>query len=95
MVALTDEVQKLTTEYIQRFANLELDVKKIRQDMKELKTEYDEQGLPTAMVIKAYRMMRNEHKLKAKLDELNAFKSCIADCDNIVDLVAQLDTKER
>ena len=50
-ITLDNEVKKLTSEYALRYLNLELEMKKIKEDMKALKSEYEEQGLETSVVL--------------------------------------------
>lgn len=94
-VSLNEEVTKLTTEYVLRYIELELEMKKIKLDMKALKSEYDEQGLNTAHVIKAYKMYRADYKLGDKLNVLDAYKIVIAGNDAIGDKIAELNATEK
>ena len=92
-ITLDNEVKKLTSEYALRYLNLELEMKKIKEDMKALKSEYEEQGLETSVVLKALRMYKSDRKLAPKIDELIAYKDLLAFDDNIVDKIAELETK--
>ena len=85
--------KKLTSEYALRYLNLELEMKKIKEDMKALKSEYEEQGLETTVVLKALRMYKTDRKLAPKIDELIAYKDLLAFDDSIVDKIAELETK--
>ena len=92
-ITLDNEVKKLTSEYALRYLNLELEMKKIKEDMKALKSEYEEQGLETSVVLKALRMYKTDRKLAPKIDELIAYKDLLAFDDSIVDKIAELKTK--
>ena len=92
-ITLDNEVKKLTSEYALRYLNLELEMKKIKEDMKALKSEYEEQGLETSVVLKALRMYKTDRKLAPKIDELIAYKDLLAFDDSIVDKIAELATK--
>ncbi len=92
-ITLDNEVKKLTSEYALRYLNLELEMKKIKEDMKALKSEYEEQGLETSVVLKALRMYKTDRKLAPKIDELIAYKDLLAFDDSIVDKIAELETK--
>ena len=61
--------------------------------MKALKSEYEEQGLETTVVLKALRMYKTDRKLAPKIDELIAYKDLLAFDDSIVDKIAELETK--
>lgn len=92
-ITLDNEVKKLTSEYALRYLNLELEMKKIKEDMKALKSEYEEQGLETSVVLKALRMYKSDRKLAPKIDELIAYKDLLAFDDHIVDKIAELEAK--
>ena len=92
-MTLNDEVRKLTTEYILRYIELELEMKKIKCDMKALKEEYEEQGLKAAKVLKAYKMCIAEHKLGDKINELDAYKNVISSNTEIADKITELNSK--
>jgi len=92
-ITLDNEVKKLTSEYALRYLNLELEMKKIKEDMKALKSEYEEQGLETSVVLKALRMYKTDRKLAPKIDELIAYKDLLAFDDSIVDKIAELEAK--
>ena len=92
-ITLDNEVKKLTSEYALRYLNLELEMKKIKEDMKALKSEYEEQGLETSVVLKALRMYKTDRTLAPKIDELIAYKDLLAFDDSIVDKIAELETK--
>ena len=92
-ITLDNEVKKLTSEYALRYLNLELEMKKIKEDMKALQSEYEEQGLETTVVLKALRMYKTDRKLAPKIDELIAYKDLLAFDDSIVDKIAELETK--
>ena len=93
-ITLDNEVKKLTSEYALRYLNLELEMKKIKEDMKALKSEYEEQGLETSVVLKALRMYKSDRKLAPKIDELIAYKDLLAFDDSIVDKIAELEAEK-
>lgn len=93
MSSLNEECKKLSREYILRYIAIELEQKKLREDLKNLKSEYEEQGLQTSYVVKAYKMLRAERKLSSKLDDLLAYKGFIETTEEISDKIAELESK--
>ena len=92
-ITLDEEVKKLTNEYMIRYLELMIEQKKIRESIKDLKSEYDEQGLETSSVLKALRYLQNERKIAPKKDELIAYKNVIENDVNVVDKIAELEAK--
>lgn len=55
-------MQSLLKEFALRYINLMLQIKKIKQDIKALRQEFAEQGLDTAVVIRAIKQIQQEKK---------------------------------
>lgn len=55
-------MQALLKDFALRYINLMLQIKKIKQDIKALRQEFGEQGLDTAVVIRAIKQIQQEKK---------------------------------
>ncbi len=91
---LQDQPKNLANEFIQRFIRLQLDKKKIDADSKYLKQEYDEQGLPTRDVLRAYRLIKQEKKDVARADQVETFKTWLEENSATQDLISQVNSKD-
>jgi uncharacterized protein (UPF0335 family) len=90
-IGLTSETLGKIPEFIIRYANLQIEKKKIDSDIKELKKEFEEQGLPTGQIIKAFNEMKKEVKNGASLvEELETIKDILYKSSEIHDKITQL-----
>ena len=89
------DCKNLALEFSNRYLNL-LDQKKtIDLDIKELKQEYDEQGLATKVVIKAINSLKKEKKETiSQQDELAMFKEWLSENKELDDKICALATKK-
>lgn len=89
------DCKNLALEFSNRYLNL-LDQKKtIDLDIKELKQEYDEQGLATKVVIKAINSLKKEKKETiSQQDELAMFKEWLSENKEVDDKICALATKK-
>ena len=89
------DCKNLTLEFSNRYLNL-LDQKRtIDLDIKELKQEYDEQGLATKVVIKAINSLKKEKKETiSQQDELAMFKEWLSANKEVDDKICSLATKK-
>lgn len=87
MVETKESVLQFTTRYL----NLQLEQKRIKEDIKVLRQEFEEQGIPTKVVVRAI----NEHKKIKKnggheLQEMEMYMGWIAGDTKIDDLFVDL-----
>ena len=89
------DCKNLALEFSNRYLNL-LDQKRtIDLDIKELKQEYDEQGLATKVVIKAINSLKKEKKETiSQQDELAMFKEWLSENKEVDDKICALATKK-
>lgn len=91
---LEPETKGLINDFINRYANLQLEKKRILADVKELKKEFDEQGLPTGQVIKAFNAMSKELRDgQDAITELEIFKDFLYQNKTVHDIITQLIAK--
>lgn len=89
------DCKNLALEFSNRYLNL-LDQKRtIDLDIKELKQEYDEQGLATKVVVKAINSLKKEKKETiSQQDELAMFKEWLSANKEVDDKICALATKK-
>ena len=89
------DCKNLALEFSNRYLNL-LDQKRtIDLDIKELKQEYDEQGLATKVVVKAINSLKKEKKETiSQQDELAMFKEWLSENKEVDDKICSLATKK-
>ena len=89
------DCKNLALEFSNRYLNL-LDQKRtIDLDIKELKQEYDEQGLATKVVVKAINSLKIEKKETiSQQDELAMFKEWLSENKEVDDKICALATKK-
>lgn len=93
--ATMDDVKKFTLEFTQRYINLQLEIKKIKADIKALKTEYAEQGLGTTAAIRALNTLMRKRKMSStEQDELETIGEWLANSQEISDGITSLQAKE-
>ncbi len=90
------DCKNLALEFSNRYLNL-LDQKRtIDLDIKELKQEYDEQGLATKVVVKAINSLKKEKKETiSQQDELAMFKEWLSENKEVDDKICALATKKK
>ena len=89
------DCKNLALEFSNRYLNL-LDQKRtIDLDIKELKQEYDEQGLATKVVVKAINSLKKEkNETISQQDELAMFKEWLSENKEVDDKIYALATKK-
>ena len=89
------DCKNLALEFSNRYLNL-LDQKRtIDLDIKELKQEYDEQGLATKVVVKAINSLKKEKKETiSQQDELAMFKEWLSENKEVDDKICALAAKK-
>lgn len=91
---VSTEIEELTISFAERYLRLQLQKKAVGEDIKELKREFEEQGLPTRQVIKALDRIRKELKDGAEVEEeILAFKDMLFKQTNIQNQITELDAK--
>ena len=91
---VSTEIEGLTISFAERYLRLQLQKKAVGEDIKELKREFEEQGLPTRQVIKALDRIRKELKDGAEVEEeILTFKDMLFKQTNIQNQITELDTK--
>lgn len=84
---------KMALEFSKRYTRLLMDRKNTNEDIKSLKKEFNEQGLPTNIVVKAFNELRNEKKAKNK-DEVQCFKQCLEKNSELLSLLKELESDQ-
>lgn len=81
-------------EFAKRYANLLIEQKKIKEDMKALCQEYEELGVPTKIAIKA---INEQKKLKKRgsheIEEIQLFMEWMASSQELDDCICELVAK--
>ena len=91
---VSTEIEELTISFAERYLRLQLQKKAVGGDIKELKREFEEQGLPTRQVIKALDRIRKELKDGAEVEEeILTFKDMLFKQTNIQNQITELDVK--
>lgn len=91
---VSTEIEELTISFAERYLRLQLQKKAVGGDIKELKREFEEQGLPTRQVIKALDRIRKELKDGAEVEEeILTFKDMLFKQTNIQNQITELDAK--
>lgn len=91
---VSTEIEELTISFAERYLRLQLQKKAVGGDIKELKREFEEQGLPTRQVIKALDRIRKELKDGAEIEEeILTFKDMLFKQTNIQNQITELDAK--
>lgn len=91
---VSPEIEGLTISFAERYIRLQLQKKSLGEDVKELKKEFEEQGLPTKQVIKAIDRIRKELKEGSESEiEINTFKDMLYDKTIIQNGLTELDAK--
>lgn len=89
-----DDSKELANQFVQRYTRLQLQKKTIGKDVKALRQEFEEQGLPTGDVLKAFNKMRSEKRAgDEKLEQIETFKQWLQENTETQDLVTELDAK--
>lgn len=88
---ISDETKTLVNEFAERYLNLLLQKKAVDQDVKELKQEFDEQGVPTKIVMKAINnLKRNKKSNDSEKFEIEKFEAWLAENQKIDDVLTEV-----
>lgn len=86
--------KNLAQEFAVRYTNLLLKKKEIDAQIKDLKKEFEEQGLPTRSVIKVINTLKREKKTNPSiLDEEEQFKEWLSVCTDLSSNIESLNGK--
>lgn len=88
---VSSEIEELTINFAERYINLQLQKKNLNEDIKNLKKEFEEQGLPTRQVIKAIDRIKKELKDGSEIEEeISTFKEMLFTKQSIQDGLTEL-----
>lgn len=87
------ESLEMALEFSKRYTRLLLERKNVNNDIKALRKEFNEQGLPTNIVLKAFNAFRKEKKETNK-DEIQSFKYYIAKNGELQTLLNELESTD-
>ena len=90
-VFIDPESVSMALEFSKRYTRLLIQKKDVSQSVKDLRKEYDEQGLPTSLVMKAFARLKAEKK-ENNLDEIKAFKKYMAQNAEVMELIDELNS---
>lgn len=90
-VFIDPESVSMALEFSKRYTRLLIQKKDVSQSVKDLRKEYDEQGLPTSLVMKAFARLKAEKK-ENNLDEIKAFKKYMAQNNEVMELINELNS---
>lgn len=86
-----EDTHKHVIEFTKRYANLLLEQKKLKEDIKALRQEYEELGVPTKIAIKA---LNEQKKIKKtgyrEMEEVQLYLKWISESSELDDIVAEL-----
>lgn len=88
------ETKDNVIKFAQRYSNLLLEQKRIKEDMKALCQEFEELGVPTKIAIKA---LNNQKKIKKsgqhELDEIELYMQWMSESTELDNIIAELVAK--
>lgn len=92
--SIESETKDNVVKFAQRYANLMVEQKSIKADMKALCQEYEELGVPTKIAIKA---LNEQKKLKKsgqhEIDEVQLYMEWLAQSVELDNIIAELVSK--
>lgn len=89
---LTPESKQYLQEFIVRYINLLRKQKDIKNDIKLIKKEYNELGLPTRLALKAYKRMSTEKKSDSYEEaSVDMFKDVLLSSKDVQDAFTELE----
>lgn len=93
-IRTTDQARENVEKFTKRLANLLLDKKAIDEDIKTLKNEFKEEGVPVAIVNKAFNLIKaNKKKTESQLFEEEKIQEWLEANEEIDDKIGQLNSK--
>lgn len=91
LTPVSTEIEELTISFAERYIRMMLQKKTLNEDVKALKKEFEEQGLPTRQVIKALDRIKKELKDGSEIeDEINTFKGMLFSKQSVQDGLTEL-----
>lgn len=86
-----EDTHKYVIEFTKRYVNLLLEEKRIKEDIKALRQEYEELGVPTKIAIKA---LNEQKKIKKtgyhEMEEVELYLKWISESTELDDVIAEL-----
>lgn len=90
-IRTTEEARKNIEDFTLRHINLLLEKKRIDADIKALKQEYKEEGVPTAVLIRAFNEIKSDKKrTETEKFEFDVIKGYLEDNKDIDDGICAL-----
>lgn len=94
-IRTTEEARKNIETFTKRLANLLQDKKNIDADIKELKREFKEEGVPVAVVSKVFNKIKaNKNKTDSQLFEEETIQEWLETNTEIDDAIGRLAAKD-
>lgn len=92
---LDPESKKLSVEFILKYIEMQKKLKYLKKDIKYMRQQFNEMGLPTRVVLKAYKEMTAEKK-EDKNDRMNieTFKDLLINDNDIQVAYRELEEDE-
>lgn len=91
---VSSEIEDLTIGFAERYIRLQLQKKTLSEDVKELKKEFEEQGLPTKQVVKALDRIKKELKEGSEVEEeIATFREMLYSQQSVQDGLTELNAK--
>lgn len=85
---------KNVLEFSQRYLNLLNSKKQVDLDIKALKDEFDEEGVPTKNIVKAINNIKRSRKISSSVqDEIDLFETWLNEDANISNTISDLISK--
>ena len=85
---------KNVLEVSQRYLNLLKSKKQVDLDIKALKDEFDEEGVPTKNIVKAINNIKRSRKISSSVqDEIDLFETWLNEDANISNTISDLISK--
>ena len=85
------ETKDNVIKFAQRYANLMIEQKKIKDDMKALCQEYEELGVPTKIAVKALNQQKKLKKSgQREIDEVQLYMEWMASSVELDNIIADL-----
>lgn len=93
-IRTTEEARKNTEDFAKRYVNLLLEKKKVDQDIKALKQEFNEEGVPTGVITKALNAIKaNKKKTDSQIFEEETIQEWLEANTDIDDKIGELIAK--
>lgn len=94
-INIDNEEKELIIDYSKRLLNLEKEIKDVREDIKIIKKEAKDQGVPIAILNKAIKKLKEVEKEKADLtsSEIDLLQAILEEDPEVTSLIKSLMAK--